>query len=340
MRALTDGYRRASEQVGERVDPRAIGGSILDFRCAGEQVLRSVMPAFAHLPKYSPDEAPPGVPALRLAFWDSAGSGVAPMSALPETGTAETVYFLSADVRIALSASGDLCAALDSQRRTGVVWMRDSGRVAGFERAAPARVILHWWFAELGAQLVHAAAVALNGEAVLLAGRSGSGKSTSSLACMAAGFEFLGDDYCLVTLDPVPGVHGLFGSAKLSFHHLRERLPELAPAIANAAELGEASDDKAVLFPGDHMPGRIGTSRPVKAIVIPRVSENRVSSLRPVSGMHALKALAPSSLLQMPGLKQHALSQLAQLARTIPSYELALGRELDSVPATLRTLWG
>ena len=55
---------------------------------------------------------------------------------------------------------------------------------------------------------VHAAAVALNGSAVLLAAPSGTGKSTLAYHCHLDGFDLLGDDHVRVQLAPRVRVWG------------------------------------------------------------------------------------------------------------------------------------
>ena len=55
---------------------------------------------------------------------------------------------------------------------------------------------------------VHAAAVALNGRAVLLAAPSGTGKSTLAYHCHLDGLDLLGDDHVRVQLEPSVRVWG------------------------------------------------------------------------------------------------------------------------------------
>ena len=61
---------------------------------------------------------------------------------------------------------------------------------------------------------MHSAAVEVDGRGVLLIGASGAGKSTTAMACAAAGLGFLGDDLCLV--DPRSRtVHSWYSTMKL-----------------------------------------------------------------------------------------------------------------------------
>lgn len=336
---LSEGYRAAATALGEQTYRHVVAGSRLDLSFAGNRLAPLLISAFEHLPKTERKENTSIESGLKVVFWDSGSSGVELPLALPETGDEQTRYYLSDDIKLAIAAGGNLCVILNLPRREAVYWLRDTQRIPGYERAAPARVAFHWWFASIGAQLVHAAAVAFQGEAILLVGKSGAGKSTTSLRCMEAGFEFLGDDYCLLTMGTTPGIHSLFGSAKLVPDNLEARLPVLAGHAVNADELERAEYDKAIVFPAQRMSGPMGSSRPIKAIVLPRLSNRVQSVLRPVSPGQALKALAPSSLLQMPGLDQQAFSTLARLVRSFPCYELVLGSDTQSVSAAVGTLW-
>jgi hypothetical protein len=50
----------------------------------------------------------------------------------------------------------------------------------------------------MGAYLLHAAAVSLDDQALLLIGDSGAGKSTTAMAMVSAGCSYIGDDGCLI----------------------------------------------------------------------------------------------------------------------------------------------
>src|SRR5690606_23216096 len=100
-----------------------------------------------------------------------------------------------------------------------------------FDRA-PFRTILTWWAADQGLPLLHASAVADDSGAVAIAGASGAGKSTTALACLAAGLRIVGDDACLVRFDPEPTIYSIYARAKLEPDALA-KLPSLASLIVD-----------------------------------------------------------------------------------------------------------
>jgi len=95
---------------------------------------------------------------------------------------------------------------------------------------------------------VHAAAVALNGRAVLLAAPSGTGKSTLAYACHAAGMDLLGDDHVRVQLDPELRLWGWPGRVRLA------PATRWSPTLSHADDAPESpAADKAVIETMDRM---------------------------------------------------------------------------------------
>src|SRR2546429_207421 len=66
--------------------------------------------------------------------------------------------------------------------------------------------------------------------AVLLAGAGGAGKTTTTVACLLDGLQFVGDNYVLLSQEAAPTVHGIYHNVKLRPGTL-ELLPELASAV-------------------------------------------------------------------------------------------------------------
>ena len=159
-----------------------------------------------------------------------------------------------------------------------------------------------------------------------------------SLGGRAFGFHpGLGDD-------PVtfyPGLASLYNTGKLDTESLR-MLPHFSHYIHNAER---SSEEKALFFLHQHFPEKIVKSFPIRAVLLPRVSGQRETTLRRASPAEGLKALAPStifamtgSLFKLTGAAQTALQTMAGLMRRVPCYHLELGTKLEQIPEVIGQL--
>jgi hypothetical protein len=180
--------------------------------------------------------------------------------------------------------------------------------------------------------MIHAGLVARNGQGVLFAGKSGSGKSTSALACLCAGFHFLSEDYVAVEQRPDSSFagHSVYNSVFLNTDHLA-RFPSLSRYVLPGHFPYEK---KSVLLLSQVFPERLARVAPIRALVLPRLVTT-VPRVCPASKGEALLALGPSSLLQIPNrrLGMRGFATLARLVEQIPSYWLDIRRdEIDAIP--------
>ena len=273
-------------------------------------------------------------------MWDSASSGVPPVRPpwQMDTYTPRGDLRGHANRRICAAFSLGTCtlSMLDRERGLGHYWMHDARLLPPWEQAAPLRTILGWWAADDGAQLAHGAAVGVGDDAVLLVGRGGSGKSTTALACLDRGLRYAGDDYVLLRANggAPPTVHSLYRTGKLRPQDLALRLPNLQPRRGRFA----APDyDKEILLLGDDHRDRLADDLTIRAILIPCVCPSG-TALRPASAIEVLKALAPTTLFQLPGAGKESLQTMAALVQKIPGYRLEIGPDLDEVVAAIRNL--
>ncbi len=201
-------------------------------------------------------------------------------------------------------------------------WVPDVDRTPLAELAMPFRPILHWWAEGLGLQMVHAAAVGtVEHGAVLLAGTSGSGKSTTSLfALRSPTLQFLGDDYVLVDPD-VPEVFSLYTTAKIHEPD-QPRVPHVRAEV-----VGRQEADKLIAFLAEPYGDRFVERLPVTAILCPQVTDEG-PRIEPIGAGEAFRRLAPSTVLQFPGADPAAiLAALRRLIQAVPAFHFALGPE-------------
>ena len=199
----------------------------------------------------------------------------------------------------------------------------------------PFQPLLAVWCRDQDIQLIHAGLVCLEGRGLLIAGESGAGKSTTSLACACNGFGFLGDDCVGFDRSEAGGLrgHALYASGFL----MPEDVPRL-PALAHACE-ARAEQPKQLVYLARAPSVACHTSVSLAALVLPRVSDRAESRLRPVSKYEALLALTRSSMLGgRPRQDARGLESLAALTLELPVWGMDAGRDFAGRASALRDL--
>jgi len=330
-------YRAFDQATGAGAEVREfyyeIGGFPICIRIVGPAMATRLTPALAH------NAISPTAPALTICVWDTVSTDVA----MPTPPWEHADYLKRAEVRgysndrilTAYDVWGGALRMLDTQQNIGIFWTRDAATLQVYDRGAPLRMILHWWMRERGRQFVHAGAVGTAEGGVLLAGKSGSGKSTTAVSCLDSDLLYASDDYCLISTEPTPYVYSLYSSTKLESVHLEDRLAHLKPLISNPEEIEE---EKALLFLAQHYPNKVTRGFPIRAILLPRVTGKRETTLTQASPVAALKALAPSTMLQLSGTGQQEFRAMSTFVKQVPSYHLELGTNLGQIPQIIEKL--
>ncbi|MFC1463693.1 MAG: hypothetical protein ACFLMY_02475 [Candidatus Brachytrichaceae bacterium NZ_4S206] len=326
---LYDAFDRAAQRshTQHRV---YVAGRRVRLLIAGEGMM-VLLPALAHL--IAPDDNDGD--ALTICLWDSASTGVKP----PPPPWNEAHYgphgeirdFNTAELRFAFDLGRGMLYAWSATRRLALCWASDARDLPAYERGAPLLPVWHWWLSGMGDALLHAAAVSDTGMGVLIVGQGGSGKSTTALACLGAGMDYLGDDYCAVSLGARAHIHSLFCTAKVHHDNLH-RLPHLRQAH-------RLSEEEKVIF--DLRPDfdtRLTQRCELRAILVPAFAGRAGSSLEPVSPGLTLRALAPSTLFQLAGSSAADFARIASVVKQVPCYRLWLGEDINALPAVIKTL--
>jgi hypothetical protein len=328
---LDAAYQLAAAAGAECETRFMLAGYRVRIRAASPSLLDRLGQAFAHLP-----DATEGPLDLTVFLWDSEAAADA-TPPLPATAAEEprgaVFYSASAQLQIAYQPGLSQLSALDSSHGVAWFWCRDGQSLPFWEPAAPFRQILHWWLSERGLMLLHGAAVGTPKGGVLLVGRGGSGKSTCALASLASNLLYAGDDYVAIGLPPAPRVYSVYGSGKLVPHH-SVLLPHLPPPSFP----GDGSpEEKAVFFVSDRFPDRMCTDFPLTAVIVPRVTPG-AARISPIGPGAALRALAPSTLLQLHPARPDALTKMAALLKAVPTYCLETGEDVAATPRALEGL--
>jgi hypothetical protein len=335
LEGLATSFDHARDAAGGVVaEEYVVAGSRVSLRFASDALRGRLAPAFAHL------AAPPGdAPELTIHLWDSASTGLEPPPRppeAPEEAAGALYYFNEPPLRGAYQAAFEALSVLDADTGVAWYWLANALDLPSWEQACPIRQILFWWLAPRGYLQVHGAAVGTPEGGVLIVGPAGSGKSTVALACLGSDLLYAGDDYVAVTLEPSPQVASLYNSGKLDPSHLHDRLPQLAPALANPDRL---EDEKAILYAERHFPQQTTAGFALAALLVPAVrADRREPRVVPASRAAAFAALGPSTMFQLHTAGAGELATLSSLVARVPCYTLELGGDLSAVPETISAL--
>jgi len=334
FQATKQAWQQAAQQYTPSLHCYRIGGLVVQLQIIGKALTTRLTPALAHLA--ISDQA---APALKVLLWDRAVTSIL----LPPSPWQMEDYGQRSELRgcqegrflAAYQLDSGSLSLLDQQNHLALYVVQDATHLPYYEDGMPLRTILHWWLRDQSRQLVHAAAVGNGDRGVLIVGKSGSGKSTTALASLFAGMNYVADDYCAVKLDPKPRVYSLYSSGKVAAEHLCH-FPMLNLLVNNPVGLGQG--EKALVLLQRHFPTQLSPDLPLQAILLPIITGQSETSLAAASKSAALRALAPSTIFQLSNGGEQDFRLLARLIERVPAYHLNLGTELTQIPKVIQTL--
>lgn len=184
---------------------------------------------------------------------------------------------------------------------------------------------------------LHAAGFSEGGNAVLIPGTSGIGKSTLSIALLRAKFDYLSDDMVFLKQRPEGLVaRGLVEDVDITDQSIGF-FPELNFLLQSPKVNGFSK--RPVCAQEIYGTKIVAESRP-KAIVLPRVSGKATSVITPIAGDEALLDIVPNVLLTEPRTCQAHLGVFAELVKQAACYRLETGRDFSRIPSLFRELLG
>jgi hypothetical protein len=215
---------------------------------------------------------------------------------------------------------------LNTDQNKAYYAVRDIESLPWWVSGSPLQVILHAWLRHHGMHLTHTAAVGNDQAAVLLSGKGGSGKSTTTLACLTEGLHYLGEDYCILEPGKQPRVHSVYQTAKWE-PQTRRLFPHYEHCIMNA---DTADTEKALVYYQDIFPSQIKTSLPIRAVISLKVGTETAPQVQKYEPRLALKDLMMSTLMQLPLYHSDSMSILKDIVASVPQYHLSLGRDVKA----------
>jgi hypothetical protein len=255
-----------------------------------------------------PFELPPGEPAVEMLNVDG------------------WVDDAAARVRLA-TPDGALWGCVDLARTRAVVALRDGPLRpgTGTDLSAALNVSAALLLGRLGRALLHAGAVvAPDGQAWLLVGDSHSGKTSTCVNLIRAGWDWLADDHVVARADE--------GSGEVVVEGWPRRFT-LDDGFTTGRSLGRRTPTDPAMFG----PGQRRRAAPLGGVLLPRVRADEPSRLRPAPPAAALSELIRQSpwLLADRHAAPRVLALLTRMAKT-PGFHLALGTDTYADPRLLQ----
>jgi len=215
----------------------------------------------------------------------------------------------------------------------GLQQLKKANNFPPWERAFPLRNFLHWSYAAQNRRLMHAGSLGYEGRGVLLAGDGGAGKSGTTLAGVLYGLQSVGDDYLLIDID-ASGVSAFPVMALMKQD--AKGLTRLGLDIKDPL-FGSENWQSKFEFDFNHLvSGSRAQQLSISAVLLPRITGDTKSRLRPASSRDVMFALMPNNLQQLPGRMKQGFDFVGRLSRELPGYHLELGDDPQEIAETIR----
>ncbi len=328
-----DAFLKAGRSAGRTLNRFfQIGERIVQLSFAGDAMISRTVPALAHL-----ETRPQERVDLTVCIFDSESTNTPvqlPVVSTNYNSQGEVIVFNDERVYMRYEPQVNMLNVMDTLRATALFWTQSIKTMPWWESSFPLRSIIHWYLEKSPFQPIHAGAVGFPEGGVLITGKAGSGKSTTTLACLDSELYYAGDDYVLVTLEPAPFVYSLYNVAKIDPPNL-DRFPHLKGEVKNADRL---ESEKAMVFLAETRSEKVIKGFPLRAILISQVTGMKDTRLRRVTEHECLKAIAPTTIVHLQGNQQKTFAKICKLVRAVPSYVLGAGTDLLQIPEVISEL--
>jgi len=309
---------------GENLDTIRIdlADAVVELRFASATLARLFRPAFGHLFT----EATPTALMVTLRDGPDSSLPALPWSAGDYRSCGEIRDYSDGPCYLHLDVPMSALTVVDLPSGRAAYWNRRPEKLPSYEYAMPLRALIHRWAIGRGMPLLHAGAVARDGRAALIIGERGAGKSTTTLACLAAGLSYLADDRCLVAAKPEPKVYSAYSCAKIFVSQVG-RIP--LAGFAEAAQRPTKADDKKALVYVDRLaPGQMVRAAALCCVIAPCPTGASRSRLVRRPAAEALRLLITEMLGKSPVTAARSFETSRDLCSRLPFFRLEAGTDL------------
>lgn len=336
--AIKAAFARASQRNPSTVRQFdcLFAGRPVRVRSVGGRLGKVTGRALAHL---AIPEGQVAEPVLCIDLWDGQESSTPWEMMAVKNGLGIDYWFsASADQRYVVMERLRELTWFDRQAGHIVGWISNANEFNLSEQARVAYFPTLLWLHDLDIQVVHSGLVAENGSGVLLAGESGDGKSTTTLACLMGGLDFLSDDHVWIEAESEGEFlgHALYASVNIKATQLESFRSMAGHGIAGK----HPAEAKSLVFLHPLFPGRIKSTTSIRAVAIPRIVKSDKSQFSPAPKAEAALAMIRNSMLEwsfkrMPNAPAR-FERVSRLVNSVPCFHLELGQNFDDIARCLR----
>jgi hypothetical protein len=345
LTTLIDFYNRAKLNFNRACDNLkfeskfyfSLASKELVIRSAGRNIQEITCRALKHIEKVV--DVSSSTPSLEILVWDIKESGVnMPIQPweTPENLVEDSfVQFHLAHFFVSQFDNQSILYIYNLVANQVICIIQDANKLNNSFLSSPYFKIIALWACNQNLNILHAGCVSFDNKAVLIVGRSGKGKSSTSVQCLIDGLDYLSDDYILVDMNgEKPIAYSLFNTGKLKNNHI-ERFSKIQGKYTQGIL---DKNDKPLLFLHPFFRNQLIKSAEIRAIIVPNITQEVKASYQSISDVESLRALAPSTLIQLKINNLNQLNSLANLTRNLPNYQLNLGSDFSNITAMVKEL--
>ena len=226
-----------------------------------------------------------------------------------------------------------ILSVYDTHKNQAYYIVSDTEKLPWYISGAPLHEVFYWWARSNNMHILHCGVVGSQDSGIALLGAKGAGKSTMVLTCLENGFDYISEDYCIVSGDESPVAHSLYNSAKFTAYTF-ENFPHLSIHKKNI----ETINGKHLVYYKDIYPQKLLKKLPIKALVSLNLKVGEPSILTQLDKNQAYLDMIASTTLQNPVYELSSTDFFQKMKFKIPAYELLFGADTKKTQELLSQL--
>lgn len=238
------------------------------------------------------------------------------------------IFQQSADGQVMVERREGFTTVFEPASARFTTLVEDAGLIDNDVLAKPLLRFLFRLSFERGYAMLHAAVLGFGGEAMLVTGLSGAGKSTFSASALMAGAEFVSDDFMMVK----KGVDGYVAHSIYASALVGEQSLELEQGLRGKARppTGGADWQKHLIPVATAFPGATVHSLRLTRLALLSRGPDGPPQITQCDPQTILRELAPTSILSSPWREPERGRDIFALVAALPCYRLTVSKDLKA----------